>query len=263
MKNKVFFNNSKSNKISGVLSTPRQNKDEKGLIAIISNGFPSSKDGSTYIEIEKILNKLSVSTLRYDYSGLGESEGTMEEFNINKSVDDLESAVNYLHKNGFDQIALLGFSYGGIVSIVYAAQTGMSSNLKFLVLVSPVSNYKEQREMTGEVKYDKKWKKDGFVIEEDRQGNIYRIPFLFYEELAKIEGIELASNIVCPTLVIHGSADEDIPVEQSIEIAKEMPNATLEIINGGNHHSSGPVASKKKLDLIVGFVSNYILQEMS
>ncbi|KKQ34502.1 MAG: hypothetical protein US52_C0056G0002 [candidate division WS6 bacterium GW2011_GWA2_37_6] len=101
MKNKVFFNNSKSNKISGVLSTPRQNKDEKGLIAIISNGFPSTKDGSTYIEIEKILNKLSVSTLRYDYSGLGESEGTMEEFNINKSVDDLESAVNYLHKNGY------------------------------------------------------------------------------------------------------------------------------------------------------------------
>jgi pimeloyl-ACP methyl ester carboxylesterase len=43
------------------------------------------------------------------------------------------------------------------------------------------------------------------------------------------------AQIRCPTLLIHGSADSSAPVELARQIAAQIPNARLEIIEGGGH----------------------------
>lgn len=254
MQERVFFKNPSGEKICGVLSSPFDSLDPAIIdhkVLIISNGFPSTKDSPTYIEVEKVVNKIGVATLRYDYSGSGESEGKMGDFNVLKSVDDLDSAVKFLIKRGFRHIGLYGFSYGGIVSIVLASQ---NIKIDLLVLKSPVCNYKEERELKNRGDHDKEWKRVGFIIREDRQGNSYRLPYRYYEKLVAIDGRKLASKITIPTLLIHGSADTDIPVIQSEKLAKVMPNVRFEIIKGADHHYSSPEDNKRQLKLTKEFI---------
>jgi len=76
MKEKLFFKNSKGNKLCGILSSV--NKDR---IIILCHGFSSNKDTQTFPILEKIFNK-NISTFRFDFYGHGESEGKFEDITV-------------------------------------------------------------------------------------------------------------------------------------------------------------------------------------
>ena len=86
MREKIFFENSKGNKLCGILSNPTNDKNKS--IIVLCHGFSTSKESSTYISLEQILNKNNISTFRFDFFGHGESEGKFENltttFNLEK-----------------------------------------------------------------------------------------------------------------------------------------------------------------------------------
>ncbi|MCK4786450.1 MAG: hypothetical protein KAV87_22015, partial [Desulfobacteraceae bacterium] len=77
MKEKIFFKDSKGNKLCGILSNPTSQKEKP--IIILCHGFSTSKEGRTYVRLEEILNSSGISTFRFDFFGHGESEGIFEE----------------------------------------------------------------------------------------------------------------------------------------------------------------------------------------
>ena len=136
MKEKLFFKNSKGNKLCGILSNPTSHKENP--IIILCHGFSTGKDGRTYLRLEEILNKNGVSTLRFDLFGHGESEGKFEEITTSEAVDDIENAIQFLKASGYKKIGLFGSSFGGMASIIAASKT---NDLYVLALKSPVSDY--------------------------------------------------------------------------------------------------------------------------
>ncbi len=94
MSEKIYFLNSKGDKLCGILSNPRTNKN--GPIMILCHGIPSSKDNFTSTHLEKLLNEKNIATLRFDLFGNGESEGNFEEITISECIDDIMQAIRYI-----------------------------------------------------------------------------------------------------------------------------------------------------------------------
>lgn len=249
MKEKVFFENSKGNKLCGILSNPAQDKNK--AIIILCHGFTTSKASKTYVGLEQLLNIAGVSTLRFDFFGHGESEGKFENITTSEAVDDILNAIKTLKKLGYKKIGLMGSSFGGIASIMAASKT---NDLFVLALKSPVSNYKEKEIMTKTKDELNKWKKKGWRYYISGDGKRYKLNYSFYEDFKNNDGYKAAEKIKIPTLIVHGDKDESVPIEQSIKISKIIKNCKLEIIKGADHRYSNPKDRERMLKLISKFI---------
>lgn len=238
--------------LSYSLSRPEVEVD-CGLCVIILNGFPSLMTSPTYVKMQEVINEAGIATLRFDYSGFGDSEGDVREFDIDVAVSNLSSVVEYLKTQGFERFALAGYSFGGMVGLIYAS----SNEVEFLVLKSPVVNYFEQKKLLNKLDQLEKWKKENW-LREDRFGNTYEIPYSYAEKLMSYDGYELGKKIKCPTLLIHGAKDETIPVEQSKKLGKIIPNCKVEILPNADHHYSSKSIDSMQLRLIKAFCSENV-----
>jgi len=159
MVKKLFFQNSKGDKLCGLLSNPTNDKNKPVIIMV--HGFSSNKNTIKYTKLQDILNPKGISAFRFDLWGHGESEGTFADITISEAVDDILQAISFLKKQGYTRIGLIGSSFGGISGIMAASKT---SDLLLLGLISPVSNYEEKEIMTKSSNELDDWKKMVFDI---------------------------------------------------------------------------------------------------
>ena len=224
MEEKLFFKNSKGNKLVGILSDP-SGKITNPII-ILCHGFNSSKNSSTNLALVQELNRNQISSFRLDLFAHGESEGNFEDITASEAVDDILKAIDLVKKLGYKKIGLVGSSFGGLASFIASS---ISSNLYLLAVKCPVSSYLEFRDYANLMMIDE-WKKRGFSYRENRKLN-----FSFYKDGVKNVAYDIAKKIKIPTLIVHGEADSDVPVSQSIKISKLIPNCHLEIVPGAGH----------------------------
>ncbi len=249
MKEKIFFRNSKGNKLCGILSDPTSQKEKP--IIVLCHGFSTSKEGRTYVRLEEILNKKGISTFRFDFFGHGESEGKFEKITTFEAVDDIKNAIRFLRESGYKKIGLIGSSFGGMASIMTASKTNA---LYVLALKSPVSDYLTLIPTRDDEKEIKKWREQGFIEVTGVDGEIRKLKYSFYEEARKLKAYEAAKKIRIPTLIVHGGKDETVPIDQSKKTANLIENCRLEVIEGGDHTYSNKAHFEKMLNLISEFI---------
>ena len=249
VKKKVFFPNSKGNRLCGIISDPT---GERHLpIVVLCHGFSTSKGGRTYVRLEEIFNSRNYSTFRFDFFGHGESEGKFEEITISEAVDDVKSAIRLVKDSGYTKIGLMGSSFGGLASIVTA---GQSEDISILALKSPVSDYMGLLIARDQDLDIKKWKEKGSITVKGVDGRSLRLNYSFFEDVQKIDGYRYAKNIKVPTLLVHGNCDQTVPLKQSRKAASLIPDCRLEIIEGADHIYSDSQHFEKMLELISDFV---------
>ena len=90
----VDFKNSRGHILSGRLDLPK-NSEVEGY-AIFSHCFTCGKNISAASRISKALASNGIACLRFDFTGIGESEGSFSEHNYTSSIDDLCSAADFL-----------------------------------------------------------------------------------------------------------------------------------------------------------------------
>jgi dipeptidyl aminopeptidase/acylaminoacyl peptidase len=249
MKEKLYFENSKGNRLCGILSNPTEDRSKP--VIILCHGFSTSKDGRTYVRLEEILNAQGISTFRFDFFGHGESEGPFEEITTSEAVNDVLNAIEYLRESGYTKIGLVGSSFGGMASILAASQ---SDALYILALKSPVSDYTSMAHTRRSEQEIQDWKEKGFVELDSVNNEERRLNYTFYEDAEKVDAYESAKKIKIPALIVHGKTDETVPLEQSRKAARLIDNCRLEIIEGCDHTYSHPDHFERLLDLISGFI---------
>lgn len=249
MREKIFFKNSKGDRLCGILSNPT--KDKGKSIIILCHGFSTSKNSGTYVSLEQILNKTDISTFRFDFYGHGESEGKFEDITTSEAVNDILNAIKLLKRLGYTKIGLMGGSFGGIASIMAASKT---NDLFVLALKSPVSNFEEKEIMTKTKKELEEWKRKGYKYYISGDGGKLRLNYTFAEDFKNNNGYQAARKIKIPTLIVHGDKDESVPIEQSKKIASIIRDCRLEIIKGADHLYSEPEHRERMLNLISKFI---------
>jgi putative redox protein len=103
--------------LSGILELPAA--EPKGWL-LFSHCFTCNKDLKAIVRISRGLSELGWGILRYDFAGLGGSEGNFSETNFTTNCEDLRRAAEYLSAQYHAPRFLIGHSFGGAASLAMA-----------------------------------------------------------------------------------------------------------------------------------------------
>ncbi len=120
----VWFKNSAGGILSGRLEGVEPESGSRPVV-IFAHGFGSGKDSPRGQAVADALLERGLATLLFDFTGHGASTGTKKDSTIERQVDDLRSAINWLeNESGLKagEIAVTGASSGGLVALLTALE---------------------------------------------------------------------------------------------------------------------------------------------
>lgn len=136
---KIQFENVKKNQLSGILDFPAAIKPKAYII--ISHCFTCTKQTITTARLSRGLAQAGFAVLRFDFTGLGDSEGVFADTHFRSMLCDVESAANFLSMHYTPASILIGHSMGGTASLAatqYSCAT-LNGIQKIITLASPAT----------------------------------------------------------------------------------------------------------------------------
>ena len=198
--------------------------------------------------------------IRYDPRGSGLSDRNVDDFSLDRWIDDLDAVVA---SAGLTRFPLIGLCQGGAVAAAYAAR--YPDRVSRLVLYDSypfgayadgvpdrlVQQARALAEMI-EVGWGKKTGafreifanllmpeagKDAlqWIGEMQRLSASARNARLMWDAFNGFDIREVAANITAPTLVFHGRHDAMVPFEAGRQLASLIPNARFVLLETNNH----------------------------
>jgi len=231
---KVFFK-SEGQKISGVLHLPDQNSPP---CVIASHGLLSSKDSEKYIALGERLSREGIAMLRFDFRGIGESEGRLEDDTVSRRIGDLGAAIDFmLSRPGLGKtIGLVGSSLGGYISLFKAAA---DREVRALVIWATPFHLDD--------------------LGSKKQEDDYPLPGkAFFEDLPKHRLLPALPRVL-NCMVIHGEKDELVPVDQAWEIFQGLGSPKeIHVLEGADHRLTQPVHRQRAMDLTADWLKKFL-----
>lgn len=196
-------------------------------IVVIGHGVTGNKDRPALIALAEGLADAGISALRFSFSGNGDSDGKFIDSTITKEVADLGRVLDALNDR---KICYVGHSMGCAVGVLRAA---IDERIKVLVSLAGMVYTKEfaDREF-GEVTPD-----EGFMWDEPD----CPLSQTYMDDMEMIDSVaKHASKFAVPWLLVHGSEDDIVPIQDSIDIL-QFANEPTEILEltGADHVFSG------------------------
>ena len=196
---------------------------------IASHGLLSSKESTKYIAIGERLSQAGMALLRFDFRGIGESEGRWEDDTVTRRIVDLRSAIAFVRSDERfrNHIGLLGSSLGGYVTLIVASSS---------------------KEIRASVIWATPFHLDGLELKQDVEG-VPPLARAFFEDLPRHRLHPLLPE-VANCMVIHGEADELVPVDQAWEIFHGLGSPKeIHVIEGADHRLTQPGHRQRAMDL--------------
>lgn len=241
-------------KIEGTLVTPSFG-EVKTIAIIIAGSGPTDRDGNNAMMKNYSLKMLAyaleengIASLRYDKRGIGKS--VVPNFDESKLrfedyINDVKSWIEYFENDSsFNRIIVIGHSEGSLLGMIASqnknvdkfislAGAGESANI---ILNKQLSNQPKEFYETSKIYLEKL--ENGEIIDsvDQKYYSLFRPsiqPYLIswfkynpQKEIAKL-------NI--PILILQGTTDLQVKVEDANLLHKANPNSELKIIEGMNH----------------------------
>lgn len=222
---------SKNGNIAGLLQLPELKAGEKCPIAIVQHGIGDHKDTPFMQAVANGLYEKGIGSLRIDFNGHGESDGTFTKMTISSEVDDATAAIEYVGSLPYTQnISLVGHSQGGVVASLTAGKKGRGV-LTSVVLLAPAVVLKDganSGNILGGV-FDTNNIPETLPIVWGVLGKNYikdAQQLRIYEEASKYDG---------PVSLIHGTADAVVATHYSEELDQRLAHSELNLLSGYGH----------------------------
>lgn len=200
--------------------------DARGLV-VIGHGVTGNKDRPFVVALAEGLSKMGIAAIRFSFSGNGASEGRFSHCTITKEVEDLGALIDALPGK---RICYIGHSMGGAVGVLRAARDPRISCLISLAGMVHTKAFAERE--FGSVKPG-----EGFMWDDPN----CPLSQEYMDDMARIGSvIDEAPKINVPWLLIHGTEDDVVPIQESREIfARANDPKQLVELPGANHVFAG------------------------
>lgn len=235
MKTESVHFNSEGQRVAGILHLP---EDRNPPCVIASHGLQSSKESTKYIALGEKLSQNGIAMLRFDFRGIGESEGRWEDDTVSRRIADLRSAIDFVRTDRrFRQgVGLLGSSLGGYVTLIVASS---------------------DKEIKASVIWATPFHLDGLELKQDVEGEP-PLGKAFFKDLPKHRLSSLLPK-VSKCMVIHGEADELVPVDQAWEIFQGLGSPReIHVIESADHRLTQPNHRQRAMDLSTDWFKKYL-----
>lgn len=249
----LSFQDSHGHLVSAVLSVPPIKTDR---IVLLCHGFLSTKQSNTNRRLTELLVPRGISTLCFDWFGMGDSEGAFADLTIGRCCDQLERALAFVEREGYQRVGLVGSSFGGLISILVA---GHHPGILALGLKCPVLDFPELLRLEFGEAAMHRWREANEIPNVTGGDKPIALRYDFYEDCLRYDAYKTAKTIQSPTLIIHGDQDELIPLSQIQQLVVALSTENkLCILEGANHHFGRPEDFRKMTTLLSDWMVNYL-----
>jgi alpha/beta superfamily hydrolase len=205
----IQFPNAQRKLLRGMLHRPAGGRG-KWPGVVFFHGFTGDRMESHWIFIKcaRALARQGIASLRFDFYGSGESEGSFDEATLQSEIADARSAIRFMQRQkGIDsgRLGLCGLSLGGCV----AACVAPAANAKALVLWSAVAHPAIFQQLSGKLG---KPSASG-----DFEYDSRLISARFVRDAAKIDPLKAIRRFRKPTRIIHPGKDDTVPLSHAAD----------------------------------------------
>ena len=117
----------KKGPLSGILTIPPIEKDEKIPVVILCHGFMGNKETPLMQTLVDSLCNSGMATVCFDFDGHGASYGKQQDMTVPRQIDDVLGVFSFASRFPYaDKFAIVGHSQGGVAAIMAAAELGES-----------------------------------------------------------------------------------------------------------------------------------------
>lgn len=221
--------------------------------ALFAHCFTCSKDLIAVRRIAADLARAGIAVLRFDFTGLGSSEGEFASTNFSSNVGDLLAAADWLRDNHAAPALLIGHSLGGAAMLAVAADI---PEARAVVTIGAPADADHVLANFGS---------DLATIERDGQAEVtlagrgFRIARQFVED---VRGVRLAERIKAmrkPLLILHSPLDEIVGIDNATAIfmAARHPKSFVSL-DKADHLLTREEDAAFAASVIAGWSSRYI-----
>ena len=224
---RVKFDNGRGHALAGILEMP---KDEVRGFGLFLHCFTCGKDLKAIVKVCREMAQNGWAVLRFDKTGLGDSQGDFSETNFDSNKDDIESAVNFLKTEYQAPSFMVGHSLGGTAMLATADRF---DSVKALVTLASPGNTKHLALVLTQMNA-------GIVSEGQGKVNIGGREYLLKRHLIEnLESQDVESKVKAnkkPILLIHPGNDDTLPIVETQKIFDETEAIKgMVVVDGADH----------------------------
>jgi uncharacterized OsmC-like protein/esterase/lipase len=247
---KFDFKNSNGDLLSGRLELPA---GKPKAFALFAHCFTCSKNFVAASKISKNLSLLGIATLRFDFTGLGNSEGDFSNTNFSSNIEDLKSAHMAIEKEYTAPSLLIGHSLGGAAVLKLQQEL---NNVKAVVTIGAPSDVSHVSHLfKNDIDEINKIGKAKVSL----AGREFEIKKHFIEDINEHDLLKSLSKSKKAFLVLHSPTDVTVSVEHAAKIyaALKHPKSYISL-DDMDHLVTKPGDAKYIAELISSWVTRYL-----
>lgn len=247
---KVVFQNSSGLDLSGVLEKP------DGAVrgwAIFAHCFTCSKTGLAASRIARYLTEHGIGVLRFDFTGLGESDGDFAGTGFSTNVQDVKDAVGWMETQTRPVALIIGHSLGGAASVVAASQL---SDVRAVVTIGAPSDAEHVIKQFGRhvPEIEAKGEKEVLLA-----GRPFTLRKSFLDDVRGSRVNEAAKSLKKPILVMHSPLDQTVSIENAtgLFLAAKHPKSFVSL-DKADHLLTKREDAQYVASVIAGWAGRYL-----
>jgi len=209
---KIEFTGSQNEKLSARIDEPDEGMS-KGAV-LFAHCFTCSKNLRAVSHISRTLTEHGMGVFRFDFTGLGESEGDFADTNFSSNIEDLVAAAEYMEQQWATPRMLMGHSLGG------AAVLQATHHISSVEAVATVGAPCNPEHVTHHLmdKMDEIEKKGEARVK--LAGRVFTIKKQFLDDLKEQKMNDIIRNLDRPLLIFHSPVDQTVGIDNAAHIYK-------------------------------------------
>jgi uncharacterized OsmC-like protein/fermentation-respiration switch protein FrsA (DUF1100 family) len=244
------FASSEGHKLAAALDTP--DGEVRGY-ALFAHCFTCGKDVLAAKRIAVALAAKGIAVLRFDFTGLGSSEGDFANSTFSSNVADLVRAANHLRETRKAPDLLIGHSLGGAAILAAAAEI---PEAKAIVTIAAPS---DPAHVTHLLKNDVENIREQGEVEVSLAGRPFRIKREFLDDIAEQNLLAQVAKLHKALLIMHAPTDDTVGIENATKlfIAAKHPKSFVSLADA-DHLLSDKRDTTYAADVIAAWSERYI-----
>ena len=206
---RLEFANEMGEKLAALVDLPL---GKPVAFALFAHCFTCGKDNISAKRISERLAMCGIAVLRFDFTGLGMSEGEFADTHFSSNVDDLVAAGDHLRKTYGAPAILIGHSLGG--AAVLAAAHRIPDARAVVTIAAP----SDPAHVVGLFKDHVDKIREQGQVEVQLAGRPFRIKREFLDDVAEQRIEDCLANLRKALLVFHSPTDDIVGIENASRI---------------------------------------------
>lgn len=249
---RLEFDNSNGEKLAGLLELPER-KEDISSYALFAHCFTCGKDIAAASRISRALAAQGIAVLRFDFTGLGNSDGDFANTNFSSNIEDLILAAKALETQYRAPQVLIGHSLGG--AAVLAAAANLDSIKAVVTIGAPATAQHVSR----------LFREKADVIQQQGEAVVtlgtreFAVKKQFLDDIDRYSSTEQIRNLDAALLVFHSPVDAIVSIDEAASIyqAARHPKSFISL-DRADHLLSKAADAEYVAATIASWASRYL-----